>query len=226
MEIISEIDPYIYRGTSRLEEMIENNNGGVIVFDLTERFGSNPSDYLKASEYLLKLLKTYRNKCLFVFVYNKNNPGFSYHLLPHISKYVTPVMLSEGKGDRKAAVNYMKRLIKASDYSKYAGQAGEFMKLFPGDDFTQTDVLMAYEQFESWCLNKNVMKAYDYDISEDFMLDRDEDGGSSYEKLNNLIGLSQVKKQIESVLASDIIEKERRRAFLRVVHLLKKVEWT
>ena len=211
MEIISEIDPLIYRGTSRLEDMIENNNGGVIVFDLTEKFGGNPSDYLKASEYLLTLLKTYRNKCLFVFVYNKNNPGFSYHLLPHISKYVTPVMLSEGKGDRKAAVKYMKQLIRSSEYSKYAGQAGEFMKLFPGDDFTQTDVLMAYEQFESWCLNKNIMKAYDYDISEDFMLDRDENSGSSYEKLNSLIGLSQVKKQIEGVLASDIIEKERRK---------------
>ena len=45
-------------------------------------------------------------------------------------------------------------------------------KLFPGNDFTQTDVLMAYEQFESWCLNKNVLHAYQYDLSQEFMLDR------------------------------------------------------
>ena len=33
---------------------------------------------------------------------------------------------------------------------KYAGQAKEFMALFPGNEFSQTDVLRAYEQFEAW----------------------------------------------------------------------------
>lgn len=85
-----------------------------------------------------------------------------------------PVTLKEGRGDRKAAVNYMKELIKASEYSKYARQANEFMKMFPGNEFSQTDVLMAFEQFEPWCLNKNVQQAYDYNLPDTFMLDRDE----------------------------------------------------
>ena len=49
---------------------------------------------------------------------------------------------------RKAAINYLKRLIQASDYSQYANQAREFMKQFPSETFSQTDVLRAYEQFE------------------------------------------------------------------------------
>lgn len=209
MEVISEIEPDVYRIQNHLNEIIEGNYGGVIVFDLTEKFGYDPVDYTLTSQYIVNLLKEYRNKCLFVFTYNMDNPGFSYQILPEIKKYVIPVMLREGRGDRRAAIKYMKTLIKDSEYAEYAGQAGEFMKLFPGNEFTQTDVLIAYEQFESWCLNKNVLHAYNYDMSQEFMLDRDESTESSYDKLNKLIGLDIVKKQIESIIASDLVEKER-----------------
>lgn len=211
MEVISEIEPDVYRIQNHLDEIIEGNHGGVIVFDLTEKFGCDPVDYTLTSKYIENLLKEYRNKCLFVFTYNIDNPGFSYQLLPQIKKYVIPVMLREGRGDRRAAINYLKALIKDSEYAEYARQAGEFMKLYPGNGFTQTDVLMAYEQFESWCLNKNVLHAYNFDLSQGFMLDRDESAESSYEKLNKLIGLDIVKKQIESIIASDVVEKERRK---------------
>ncbi len=211
MEIISEIEPDIFQINNHLEEIIENNYGGVIVFDLSEKFGYNPVDYAMTSQYLEKLLKKYRNHCLFVFTYNMEHPGFSYFLLPQIKKYVIPVMIREGVGDRKAAVTYMQDLIKISEYSKYANQADEFMEQFPGSDFSQTDVLMAYEQFEAWCLNKNVLQAYHYDISEEFMLDREEKTESSYEKLQKLVGLGIVKKQIDSIIAADIVEKERKK---------------
>lgn len=211
MEIISEIDPYVYSKRNHLEEIIENNKGGAIVFDLSEKFGKDPVDYAMTAKYIENLLKKYRNHCLFVFTYNMDDPGFSYYILPHLKKYVIPVMLREGTGDRKAAISYMKTLIYNSDYSHYADQAAEYMKQFPGDEFSQTDVLMAFGQFESWCLNKNVLQAYDYNLSEEFMLDRDENVESSYNKLQSLIGLELVKKQIDAILAADIVEKERKR---------------
>ena len=211
MAVISEIDPAFYKGNNHMEEIIENNVGGVIVFDLSEKFGYDPTDYLSASQYLEMLVKKYRNQCLFVFTYNMDKPGFAYYLLPNLKKYVIPVMLREGTGDRKAAVQYMRELIKGSEYSQYAKQANEFMKLFPGNTFTQTDVLMAYEQFEAWCLNKNVLKAYDYDLSEDFMLDRDENAASAYDKLQQMIGLNAVKTQIDQIIDTDLVEKERKK---------------
>ena len=211
MEVISEIDPAFYKGNNHIEEIIENNVGGVIVFDLSEKFGYDPTDYLRTSQYLEMLVKKYRNQCLFVFTYNMDKPGFSYYLLPNLKKYVIPVMLREGTGDRKAAVRYMRELIKGSQYAQYAKQGNEFMELFPGDTFTQTDVLMAYEQFEAWCLNKNVLKAYDYDLSEDFMLDRDENAASAYDKLQQMIGLNSVKTQIDQIINTDLVEKERKK---------------
>lgn len=70
---------------------------------------------------------------------------------------------------------------------------------------------MAHEKFEAWCLNKNVLQAYDYDISEDFMLDRDENEESAYGKLQKMVGLNKVKEQIDSIIAADIVEKERKK---------------
>ena len=211
MEVISEIEPDLYKVNNRLEEIIENNYGGVIVFDLSEKFGCDPVDYQMTCKYIEKLVKKYKNDCLFVFTYNMDNPGFSYYLLPELKKYVLPIMLREGTGDRKAAASYLKELIKKSEYAKYAKQANEFMKLFPGTKFTQTDVLTAYEQFESWCLNKNVLQAYDYNIAEDFMLDRDENVESYSEKLDKMIGLGIVKEQIKAILARNVVEKERKK---------------
>lgn len=211
MEIITEIMPDIYYANNHLEEIIENNYGGVIVFDLAEKFGYDPTDYIMASQYIEKLVKQYHKECLFVFTYNMDNPGFAYYLLPQLKKYIIPVALKEGSGNREDAINYVKNLIKDSDYAEYCEQAEEYMQLFPGTEFTQTDVLMAFDQFEAWCLNKNVLNAYDYDISKDFYLDYDEKTESSYEKLQQLVGLESVKRQIDSIIASDIVEKERKK---------------
>lgn len=211
MEIISEVEPDVYRVDNHLEELIENNYGGVIVMDLSEKFGYNPVDYGMTCEYIEKLVKKYRNDCLFVFTYNIEKPGFAYRLLSLVQKHVIPVTIKEGKGDRKAAVNYMKELIKTSEYAKYAGQVGDFMKLFPGNEFSQTDVLMAFEQFAPWCLNKNVLQAYDYNLPDTFLLDREENTESSYEKLKEMIGLAGVKEQIDHIIAADIVEKERKK---------------
>lgn len=211
MEIISEIDPKLYCAHNYLEDIIENNYGGVIIFDLSGKFGCDSLEYGMASKYIEKLVKQYKNDCLFVFTYNSDKPGFAYELLSSINKYVITVKLKEGCGDRRTAVKYLKKLIKDSEYSRYAGQANEFMKMFPGNNFSQTDVLTAFEQFEPWCLNKNVLHAYDYSSIDTFMIDRDDNKDSSYEKLNKLIGLSIVKEQIDHIIAADIVEKERKK---------------
>ena len=211
VNFISEISPKIYEKDNRIEDIIENSFGGVMVIDLAEKFGREPEEYVVASKFLENLFRKYRNRCLFVFTYDMNDPGFAYYLLKQLGKYAITIALKEGKGDRKAALKYLKSLILESEYAEYAKQAAEFMKSFPGDVFTQTDVYMAFEQFGPWCINRNVLHSYDFDLSGSFMLDRDADGVSAYDKLQKLIGLDLVKKQINSIIASDIVEKERKK---------------
>ena len=209
MVVISDINKFFYKSDSYIREVIENNRGGVIAIDLSVKFGSDSTDYNLTSKYIEQLVQRYRNYCLFIFSYNMDDVGFSYDILRNLKKYVIPVVLREGSGNRKSAVKYMQLLIKASEYAKYKSQAGEFMKNYAGDVFSQTDVLMAFEQFGAWCVNKNILKAYNYGMSDDFILDRDENVASSQEKLDCMIGLNNVKEQIKTILATEIIEKER-----------------
>ena len=211
VEIIEDIDPDFHKIDNHIEEIIENNYGGTIVFDLTERFGHDSTDYLMVCKYIEGLLKKYKNECLFIFTYNMESPGFSYYLLPNLKKYVLPILLREGAGDRKDAVNYLKSLIEKSDYAAYSNQAAEYLNQYAGDKFTQTDILQAYEQFEAWCLNRNMLQAYNYDLSGEFSLDRNEIVESSYEKLQGMIGLDSVKKQVNHIISNNIVERERKK---------------
>ena len=210
IEIITNIEPDLFKVKHQIENLIENNYGGTVVFDLTEKFGYDASNYLMVCRYIEGVVKKYKNECLFIFTYDMENTGFSYYLLPQLKKYVNPVMLREGRGDRRAAVNYLKALIKESECSMYASKASEFLKEYSGTEFTQTDILQAYEQFESWYLNKYVLQAYERDYQDEFMLDRDECDESAYDKLHDMIGLDSVKNQIDDIIASNIVEKERR----------------
>lgn len=211
IELITNIEPEFYKSLKDIENIIENNYGGTIIFDMTEKFGCNKTEYVMVCKFIENLLKKYKNECLFIFTYNMDKPGFSYYLLPELKKYVNVIMLREGSGDRRAAVKYLKSLVKKSEYEMYAKQANEFFKQYDGDDFTQTDVLQAFEQFEPWCLNKNVMPAYDYNSSDEFWLDRDEHIESHYDKLQSMIGLNSVKRQIDEIIATNVVERERKK---------------
>lgn len=207
---VSELKPNFFERDHHVDDIIENNYGGTVVFDLTERFGYSASDYVAASKYILKLFKKHCNHCLFVFVYDRENTGYSFYLLPEISKLVPCVPLREGKGGKKAATAYLKALIKESGRPEPSKNATEFMKQMEAKEFTQTDVLEAFEMYDSWCANRNASGIYVFDASKRYMSDRDE-SESSLEKLESLIGLEIVKKQIYGIIASDVVEKARKK---------------
>ena len=115
MEIIKSIGPEVYKKCSNhIVDVIENNFGGVVVFDLSERAGRDKTEYGETCRYLENLVKKYRNDCTFVFTYNINHPGFSYTLLPELKNYILPVMIREGSGNRQVAISYLKKLISES----------------------------------------------------------------------------------------------------------------
>lgn len=211
MTVFRDVHPEIFMRINHLEDLIANNRGGVIMIDLSAQFAHSPTEYGAACEYLAMIFKRFRNQCLFVFTYNMDKPGFAYQFLPLIRRYAVTIALREGTADRNGAAAYLKELIRGSENAAYAGQAEKFMNLFPEDVFSQTDVFEMFEKFDSWCLNENVLHAYDFETSDAFLLDRDECAESSYDKLHSLIGLRIVKQQIDRIIASDIVEHERKK---------------
>ena len=208
---ISELRPDFYVKNHHILDIIENIFGGTVVIDLSAMFGHEASEYVAAAKYIENIFRKHRNHCLFIFTYNMNNVGFSYFLLPKIRNLVPSVTIKEGKGNRKAATQYLKSLVNSSECESYAKYINEFMNLYTGDEFTQTEIIEAQERFEPWCINKRQSGIYGFDTSDSFMLDRDDDTESSSEKLDKLIGLSIVKKQTRNIIATDIVDKERRK---------------
>ncbi len=76
IEYVSELSPGIFRRTNHLEDMIENNFGGLNVFDLSVLIGCEATQYVGTCKCLEKLIKKYRNQCVFVFTYNMDDPSF------------------------------------------------------------------------------------------------------------------------------------------------------
>lgn len=210
MEIFTGIDVDLYRHPGLFEKVIENSYGCILVLDLRGRFATDPASYGLTCSYLAKTICRYKNDNLFVFLYDIEVPGFAYSLLTQIRKSLFLVTLREGKGSREDAEKYLKHLIRDSEVSGYESQAGEFLDTFKQSEFTQTDVIRAFESFESWAVRKNILKSYGLEAEEGFMLDRDGDVISGYEKLKGLIGLKAVKDQIDKVILANKAESQRK----------------
>ncbi|MBE5922900.1 MAG: AAA family ATPase [Lachnospiraceae bacterium] len=211
INIVSDMVPNLYSRGNNFENIIENSYGGMVVYYLKEKMGHGSSAYEMNCQYISKLFRQYRNKCVFVFAYEKNNTGFAYKLLPGIRKKAICVELKEGKGDKKAAEKYLRNIVKKSELSADAASVKEFMKQFPKKQYSQTDVLDAFDRFDTWCLNRKMKGMYSFNQEENFLLDRDVDEISSYDKLQKLIGLNKVKQQIDCVIASNMVEMQRRK---------------
>lgn len=208
VEIVTEIRDSMYKRNDYLERVIEGNFGGAVIIDMTEKFGENPVDNKRNCEYIEQLVRKYKNKCLFIFTYNVNHTGFAYMLLPLIQKQVNLLKIKEATGTKEDAIPYLESLIKASEYANYYDQASEYFETIHKNKFTQSDVLDAFNRFESWCINRNFCNAYSFE-KEELWLDRDSDTVSSSEALDKLIGLNSVKEQINKILIADLLERER-----------------
>ncbi|MCR4612296.1 MAG: hypothetical protein K5644_10395, partial [Lachnospiraceae bacterium] len=100
VDIVSNVKPQMRDSLFFFDLIVENNYGGVVVFDLSEKFGYDSVEYGGIAKYIAGLVKKHRNKCLFVFTYNIDNPGFAYDILSQVQDFVITMPLKEGTGDR------------------------------------------------------------------------------------------------------------------------------
>lgn len=211
MELFWNIDCDLYKHNYYFERIIDNSYGGTIVIDMTGKFGIDPTEYRLTCEYLCKLIKDHRNSNLFVFLYDMDNPGFTYKLITLLENYMYLIKIREGKGNRSAAEKYLKLLIMRSQFAAYANQAGDYLNTIPQSEYTQTDVINANDVFAPWCMRRNVLKSYNLEPDEGFFLDRDTDNLSAYEKLQSMIGLTAVKEQIDRIILSNKTDRQRKK---------------
>lgn len=209
IELISEIHEKLYK-RNYFESIVEDTYGGVVIINMTPRLGENAASYIQACEYIANIVKKHKNNCLFIFANNTNSPSFAYQIIKKIENNMTLIPIKEGLGDKASAEKYLKSLVKSSEYSRYASDVNKFLKSYRNNSFSQGEVLDCMDKFESWCVNHNNISGYNNSNATELLFGHEEYITSPSKRLEEMIGLKEVKKQINEIIAASIVDRERK----------------
>lgn len=209
IELFSDINPVTFHKDGWVDKIIANSYDGVVVFDLSTRFGRDVSEYLKASEYIVKMVKKYHKTCTFVFTYNTSNPGFANYVLDELTSLITLVPVREGSGDKKAVSNHIKSMLAGTEYACYANDVNEFMSAYKCQNYSETEAFSMYDSFIRWVVKNKKLSMYSNCVLQDFRVNNTAEHESAIEELNNMIGLESVKKMIYRMMDTAVVNKKR-----------------
>ena len=155
--------------------------------------------YKSVIRYFSHLVEKYHKNTLFFFLEDITQPGVTEELVSYVTDTVDVIDISEGTGERKDAVKYFRNLIRNSPYAELEDESVE--KYLPKNRsiFKSYDVHKAFDKW-SW----DVLQIRAYSSYRKFckveIVDKKEE--EAYDKLQNMVGLAEVKKLTDQVIAS------------------------
>ncbi|MCR5094433.1 MAG: AAA family ATPase [Lachnospiraceae bacterium] len=184
--------------------------GGTVVVNLTgdRDAGMYATGFHELADQLGKKLGEYGNQTLFVFVDVSGKRTISDDTIAAILANADMIHIQEGHGDLKRASAYLKRLADKTEYKNV--RLREITKYMPKDRdlFSVSDIYTAYNKWYGSGLKTHVYKAYkEKDI---VRIEPKKKTDKPYEELQKMIGLTDVKKVTDEILAVAKMQKMRR----------------
>ncbi len=204
---VSEIEEGCY-DEDDFEKMIERSDGNIVVFELDgsyEDHGNYANAYNRVIMYLDRLFKKYQRNTLCVFVKNLECPGFADLLVSRVAEEARIIEIKEGGGNRERIISYVKRLAQKDGQPVIEDEVKKLL-----DDRKYYKVGEAHDIYSRYFCNSlmyNAYKAYRTCVC----VDGSKKKGDSepYEELQKLIGLTEIKKVVDSVISNARIQKIR-----------------
>ena len=141
--------------------------------------------------------------CFFVELTEK--PGFAESLVAAVNDDIHIIEICEGRGDRSRALEYLSKL--AND-AKFAATEEELESaLAERPDYTPSEVYSAYSKWFSNGLKCSVYTAYRE--CEKMVLKVGKKESEPYEKLQSMVGLSEIKELVNQIINTEKIRKAR-----------------
>lgn len=191
------------------ENLIKNSQGGTVILPLN--YGNDSDDdyastYNEVIHFVGKLIKQYHRKTLFVFVEIISKKSYAKSMLNEISEELRLVQLSEGSGNREQAKAMFQKLIESSEY-KCLRDAGD-EEIIPEQDTYKLSEIYGY--YDEWISRKIYHKAYKtYAVKQKVKVEEEKKTGTAYEKLQQMIGLNEVKDLVEQIISMHKLQKAR-----------------
>lgn len=206
---VHDIKPKAYKEDAFFN-IFSASRGGTVVINLSgeKDLGMYATGYHELAEQLGKRLVEYGNNTLFIFVDVSGKRTISNDTIAAILANADMVQLNEGHGDLKKASLYLKRLAEKTDYKDY--QIEDLTQYLPHDKalYSVSDIFTAYNKWYGSGLKNHVYRAYkEKDI---IRIDLKKKTDKPYEELQKMIGLTDVKKVTDEILAVAKMQKMRK----------------
>ena len=188
-----------------LENLFYNAEGGTVLIELSpynDSGNSYASAYEQVIEFISSLIRKYAKNVLVVIAEIIKVQGLTKKLVSKIADDIDIVSIKEGIGDRDTAEKYMKYLISKSELAGYEFREIEFDK----ESYKASEV---HRMFNTWLKSSLKERVYtEYAKKIKFEEKQDEKSGA-YQKLQNMVGLTEVKTVIDNIIASYKMQKMR-----------------
>lgn len=187
-----------------------SSQGGTVVFNLSieSSIGSQATGYYELMEYLSNKLGEFGNNTLFIFVDISGQRNVSDGALAAILAHSDVIHITEGYGDKKKAREYLKRLAQKTGYKDY--KISDLEKFLPAEkaEYTVSDIFTAYNRWYGSGLKTHVYKAYkEQDMAKIELKKRTR---APYEELQKMVGLTDVKRVTDEIIATARMNKLRK----------------
>lgn len=202
INFISEIGENCY-DESDLERICRHADGAAVVIEMKgsdENHGNYATSYEAVIRYLADLVEKYHTNTLFFFLEDIARPGFTRELMAKVTDCIDILDISEGTGNRDEAIEYFKHLIKQYSYIDLADDSIEDYLPKRRKTFKCHDIHSAFNRWSRDVLRNKAYSAYKKCKGIEKRESRKK--GSAYDELQKMVGLTEVKKLADQIIAS------------------------
>ncbi len=193
-----------------IDAVFEQSAGNTMIIEMrgsSEEHMNYASGYHMVVNEFSSQIKSHQHNTLFILVEESDNPGFAPKLISAVQEDIHLIELKEGAGNRAVALEYLKKLAVEGNLTSYSDADFE-QALGTDSTFRPSDINRIYESMRRDNLRNNIYTAYK-NVSQ-FRIDTSKIAvNDAYSALQEMIGLTDVKKLLEQIVANFKIQKAR-----------------
>lgn len=209
---------------SEFEELCENSYGSIIAIECNPA-SIDEDNYARDLEEMCNLIKEmvtlFAFKTLFVLVAIGDGKKVAEKVMSAVAENeINFIELYEGSGNKNEAEHYLKQLLKENKVC----YAKEDFVLPKKDAYSTADIIESYKRIRKNSIKNSIYRAYkDCEVAK---VEAPKSLSNSYEKLQQLVGLHDIKQIIDQIIAAQKMTKMRKDAGLAVSDTAKHMIFT
>lgn len=185
----------------RYRQHLSVSDGGIVILELCSDSGQGrfASDFHEFTKVTGQILEEMKKDTLFIFVEIMGKSLKNGDALGNIISKADIIQVTEGSGTYEQASAYLTELVDKSDI--VADDINEALEFLPkAESYTVTDIFKAYNTWYGSGLKNHIYKAYK---KEDCCkIEISEAANKPYEDLKEMIGLTEAKSVIDSIVST------------------------